>query len=193
MLARMILFVQNANMQEWRNIKLEDGDQCPKCKGKIDKLKSIEVGTFFLMVINIPKQLIQHVDEAGNKKYVITGAYGIGLSRLMGTIAEVSYDAKGIVCRKRWRRFVRTWLHVRGWKNGDELFEKLLHNGVEVLYDDRTDKTAGEKFADADLLGCPIRLVVSEKTLRKNAIEVKRRNEKEMKMVPIDEVTSNLL
>ncbi len=175
--------------------KLEDGDQCPKCKGKIDKLKSIEVGNIFPYGDKYSKAVnLQYVDEAGNKKYVITGAYGIGLSRLMGTIAEVSYDAKGIVWPEAVAPFRAHLIALSGVeKTGDELFEKLLHNGVEVLYDDRTDKTAGEKFADADLLGCPIRLVVSEKTLRKNAIEVKRRNEKEMKMVPIDEVTSNLL
>ena len=65
------------------------------------------------------------------------------------------------------------------------IYEKLLHNNVEVLYDDRSEKTAGEKFADADLIGCPIRLVVSGKTLQKNSVEVKKRNEKEVELVSL--------
>jgi prolyl-tRNA synthetase len=174
---------------------LKDADQCPKCKSKIEERKSIEVGNIFPYGDKYSKAVnLQYVDESGDKKYVITGAYGIGLSRLMGTIVEIHHDEYGPIWPEAVAPFRAHLVTLSGAeKVGDELYEKLLHDGVEILYDDRTDKTAGEKFADADLLGCPLRLVVSEKTLQKNSVEVKRRGEKEAKLVAIDELPGNLL
>ena len=122
------------------------------------------------------------------------GSYGIGLGRVMGALVEIHHDDEGIIWPEAVSPFKAHLVALAGAeKAGNELYEKLLHGGAEVLYDDRTDKTAGEKFADADLLGCPVRLVVSEKTLQKNSIEVKRRNEKEAKLVALDSDISNLI
>ncbi|MEK7151246.1 MAG: aminoacyl--tRNA ligase-related protein [Patescibacteria group bacterium] len=175
--------------------KLEDGDQCPKCKGKIEKFKSIEVGNIFPYGDKYSKAInLQYTDELGDKKYVITGAYGIGLSRLMGTLVEVHHDENGPIWPEAVAPFRAHLIALTGAEiAAHELYEKLVHNGVDVLYDDRSDKTAGEKFADADLIGCSIRLVVSAKTLQQNGVEVKRRNEKEVKLVTLDELPSNLL
>ncbi len=175
--------------------KLEDGDQCPKCKGKIEKFKSIEVGNIFPYGDKYSKAInLQYTDELGDKKYVITGAYGIGLSRLMGTLVEVHHDENGPIWPEAVAPFRAHLIALTGAETAaHELYEKLVHNGVDVLYDDRSDKTAGEKFADADLIGCSIRLVVSAKTLQQNGVEVKRRNEKEVKLVTLDELPSNLL
>ena len=175
--------------------KLKNGDQCPKCKGKIVEHKSIEVGNIFPLGDKYSKAVdFKFVDEKGESKHVIMGSYGIGLSRLMGTIVEVHHDDTGTVWPEAIAPFSAHLVALSGAETAaHELYEKLVHNGIEVLYDDRTDKTAGEKFADADLIGCPIRLVVSAKTLQKNSVEVKRRNEKEAKLVPLDGLPSNLL
>ena len=175
--------------------KLKNGDQCPKCKGKIVEHKSIEVGNIFPLGDKYSKAFdFKFVDEKGESKHVIMGSYGIGLSRLMGTIVEVHHDDTGTVWPEAIAPFSAHLVALSGAETAaHELYEKLVHNGIEVLYDDRTDKTAGEKFADADLIGCPIRLVVSAKTLQKNSVEVKRRNEKEAKLVPLDGLPSNLL
>lgn len=168
--------------------KLKDGDHCPKCKGKVVEQKSIEVGNIFPLGDKYSRALdLQFVDDSGEKCYVIMGSYGIGLSRLMGTVVEIHHDEKGIAWPEAVAPFRVHLVALDGTeKRADDVYEKLMHSGVEVLYDDRTDKTAGEKFADADLIGCPIRLVVSEKTLQKNSVEVKRRGEKGVKLVGLD-------
>ena len=107
------------------------------------------------------------------------GCYGIGLNRLMGTIVEVSHDERGIIWPKAVSPFPAHLVEL-GKGKGRRLYEQLAKAGIEVLYDDR-DATAGEKFADADLIGLPMRLVVSEKT--KDRVEVKKRGEKNSKLV----------
>ena len=175
--------------------KLKDGDHCPKCKGKVVEQKSIEVGNIFPYGDKYSKAVnLQYVDESGEKKYVVTGAYGIGLGRLMGTLVEVHNDDGGIIWPEAVAPFRFHLISLTGAENAaNEFYEKLSHGGSEVLYDDRTDKTAGEKFADADLIGCPVRLVVSSKTLQTKSIEVKRRNGKEVKLVSLDNALPDLL
>ena len=108
------------------------------------------------------------------------GCYGIGIERTMAAIVEMYNDENGIV----WPEIVAPFkLHLLGIgledrsvkKHAEEVYKKLVESGVEVLYDDREDVTAGEKFADADLIGCPYRVVVSKKTGDK--VEVKKRGE----------------
>ncbi len=125
---------------------------------------------------------------------MIMGSYGIGLGRVMATIVEVHHDEEGIIWPENVAPFRVHLIALDGAeKEGNELYEKLLHDKTDILYDDRTDKTAGEKFADADLIGCPLRLVVSEKTLQKGSVEVKRRGQKEVKLVMLDSVMDVLL
>ena len=175
--------------------ELRDGGQCPKCKGKIIERKSIEVGNIFPLGDKYSKAFdLKFVDEKGGAHFVIMGSYGIGLGRVMGALVETHHDDDGIIWPEAVAPCKAHLITLDGaGKAGDELYEKLLHNGVEILYDDRTDKTAGEKFADADLIGCPVRLVVSEKTLQKKSVEIKRRGEKETKLVGLDKDISDLL
>lgn len=183
-------YAENGEISE-----LKDGRQCPKCKGKIVERKSIEVGNIFPLGDKYSKAFdLKFVDERGESHYVIMGSYGIGLGRVMGTIVEVSHDGEGIIWPEAVTPFRAHLITLSGAeKTGDELYEKLLHGGIEVLYDDRTDKTAGEKFTDADLIGCPLRLVVSEKTLQKNSVEVRRRSEKEVRLIELDKAVADLL
>ena len=174
---------------------LKPGDACPKCGGEMIERKAIEVGNIFPLGTKYSKAFnLQFVNESGKKEYVVMGSYGIGLGRVMGAVVEVYNDENGII----WPESIAPFkIHLIALdetkKEADEIYEKILHGGGEILYDDRDDKTAGEKFADADLIGCPLRIVVSEKTLQKNSVEVKRRSEKGTQLVGIDNAIDNLL
>jgi prolyl-tRNA synthetase len=124
------------------------------------------------------------------------GCYGMGPSRVMGTIAEIYYDERGVVWPKEVAPFqvhlIKIENNQKVVKEAEKLYKDLEKKGVEILYDDRIDKTAGEKFADADLIGIPLRLVVSERTLVKKSVEVKKRGEKETKLIKINSLMKEI-
>src|SRR3989338_2237915 len=173
--------------------KLKDGDNCSECgSGKIEAKKSIEVGNIFDQGTKYSEALgLEFADDNGNKKPVIMGAYGIGLGRVMATAVEVYNDEKGIIWPENIAPF-RINLIVLDGKNkeAEEIYKEL--GADNVLYDDREDKTPGEKFADADLICCPIRLVVSNKTLEKENVELKKRNSKELNIAKIADIKKQL-
>jgi prolyl-tRNA synthetase len=113
-------------------------------------------------------------------------SYGIGPGRLLATVVETYHDDDGIIWPEAVAPFKVHLIALDGVKKeADEIYEKILHSGREILYDDRDDKTAGEKFADADLIGCPLRAVVSKKTTTEKKVEIKRRNEESVKIVDL--------
>lgn len=155
---------------------------CPNCKGKLEVSKSIEVGNIFKLGTKFSEAFgLFFTDEDGSKKPVVMGSYGIGPGRLMGTLVEVFHDKHGIV----WPESVAPFqVHVLALsdavvKEAGETAEELERRGVAVLFDDREGKTAGERFSDADLIGCPWRVVISDKTVAEGKIEVKKRSEAE--------------
>jgi len=126
-----------------------------------------------------------YVDAEGKEKPFYMGCYGIGIGRTMATIVEKYNDQKGITWPDSSAPFQVHLIALDGTGNeADNLYNEMIKKGVEVLYDDR-DKNAGEKFADADLIGLPIRIIVSKKTLQQNSCELKRRMESESKLVPL--------
>lgn len=156
-------------------------------KDELVEKKSIEVGNIFKLGTRFSDALgLSYTDEAGNSVPVVMGSYGIGPSRLMGTIVELLSDEKGIV----WPEAVAPFrVHLVTLGNspevavaGDLFYEKLKNLGVETLYDDR-ELRPGEKFADSDLIGIPVRVVISEKTLKEGKLEVKRRTATEAEMM----------
>lgn len=156
--------------------------------------KSIEVGNIFKLGTKFSDALgLVYKTEAGENKSVIMGSYGIGVGRLMGTIAEALADAKGLSWPKSVAPFSVHLVLIPGSdeaKNeADKVYESLESLGVEVLYDDR-EAPAGEKFADSDLLGIPYRVVISDKTLIKGSLELKERATGEMRMIGLDELLS---
>jgi len=186
----LIFFCEQCRWAQNREIAtLQEGDPCPKCQGKIASVKSIEVGNIFRLGTKYAEALgLHYTDEKGVKKPVVMGSYGIGPGRVMGTIVETHADARGIV----WPESVAPYachLVLLGQdksaakKSADKLYERMIEKGIEALYDDRDDKTAGEKFADADLIGIPWRVVVSEKTLAKKGVEIKGRTQKDAKII----------
>lgn len=159
----------------------EVGGNCPKCdKGKLLKARASEVGNVFDLGQKYCKDFdLTFADKDGKRQYPIMGCYGFGISRLMGVIVEKYHDDNGIIWPASVAPFRVHLLEFAGKDNkvktlAESLYAKLLSGGVEVLYDDR-DLSAGEKFADADLIGIPWRFVISEKTGAK--IEVKKRSE----------------
>jgi len=155
--------------------------------------KAVEVGNIFNLGTRFSEALsLSYVDEKGEKKPVYMGSYGIGPGRVMGTIVEVLADEKGIV----WPASVAPFkIHLvllhgkdsKAEKQADKLYEKLQKKGVEVLFDDR-EVRAGEKFADADLIGIPYRVVVSDKTIENGTYECKDRRTGNVTMVDEDEL-----
>lgn len=152
--------------------------------------KSIEVGNIFPLGTTYSEAMgLRFRDEKGNEKPVIMGSYGIGLGRLLGTVVEVFADDKGIV----WPVSIAPYdahVVVLDGKNGEaqKVVQDLEQEGVEVLCDDRVDKSAGEKFADADLIGIPWRIVVSKRTVEKGMVEIKQRTSKESSLIEIKNV-----
>ena len=160
-------------------------------KESLIEKRAIEVGNIFSLGTKYSAPLdLKYKDEKGEDKLVVMGSYGIGLGRLMGTIVEVLSDEKGIVWPESVAPF-QAHLLVLGDKKLDEankIYQDLQKAGVEVLFDDRIDMSAGEKFADADLLGMPYRLVVSERSLKEGGIELKKRTEEKGKIILLEDL-----
>jgi len=177
---------------------IEEQKACPECSNKnLVEKKSIEVGNIFKLNTKFSKPFgLTYTDEKGIIKDVVMGCYGIGLGRLMGTAVEVLSDEKGIVWPKSIAPYMFHLIAIEGKGSGkvrkqaDALYKKLLDNNIEVLYDDRPDKPVGEKFHDADLIGIPYRVVISENTLKKGSVELKQRDKEKSRMVKIKELLS---
>jgi len=156
----------------------------PAGEDKVKGKPAIEVGHIFALGTKYSQAMrVKFVSKDGKQRLVVMGCYGIGLPRLMAAIVEIHHDSKGIIWPEEVAPFDVHLLDLGKKKESEKLYRDLQKQGIEVLYDDREDKTAGEKFAEADLIGIPIRLVVSEKTLKQNAVEIKRRNEQKTKLV----------
>lgn len=167
---------------------VKEGKQCDLGHGALEKAKTIEVGNIFPLGTKFSDAFdVTYKDSNGESKKVIMGCYGIGITRLMGTIVEVHHDEKGII----WPEGVAPYaVHLVGLSDDAEAVYKALQDAnVEVLYDDR-DYQAGQKFADADLLGIPVRLVVSKKTEGK--VEWKRRDGDKVELLSIEETLKKL-
>ena len=173
---------------------IDEQKKCPQCgSSDLKKEKAIEVGNIFKLGERFSKPFnLQFSDESGKKSNIIMGCYGIGPSRIMGTIVEVHNDKNGIIWPKEIAPF-QVHLISLGVDNkvkdaADKIYRNLQKNNIEILYDDRNDKSAGEKFTEADLIGIPVRLVMSEKTLAKDSVEIKRRDEDKVELVKIKEL-----
>lgn len=169
---------------------IADGDKTPDGKGTIALQRGIEVGNIFQLGSKYTESMgMTYNDEAQRACVPIMGCYGIGIGRLMSSIMEVHRDQYG----PKWPIAVAPWqvqlnalkLSVPGVKDtAEKLYANLSAEGIEVLYDDR-DERPGVQFADADLLGIPIRLIVSERNLKEGNIEWKRRDTGESGSIPL--------
>lgn len=173
------------------------GSVCARCKkSKLKALSTIEWGNIFKYDTFYTKPMHGvFVDADGAEKELWMGAYGIGLGRTIATIIETHHDAKGIIWPKEVAPYQVHLVTVGEDKKVDSesqmVYDTLIKNGIEVLWDDR-DVSPGVKFADADLIGIPVRLVVSPKTLDKKCYEWKERAKKELKLVPAPELVTTV-
>jgi prolyl-tRNA synthetase len=159
---------------------ISEQNTCPNCGNEnLREEKAVEVGNIFKLKTRYSTPFgLKYRNERGEMKDVVMGCYGIGITRLMGTIVEIYHDERGII----WPESVAPYrFHLIELKKGlgKDIYRRLHSKSNEILYDDR-EVSAGEKFADADLIGIPYRLVISEKT--KDKIEIKKRNAKSTKL-----------
>lgn len=178
-------------------VEVRSGFACVKCGGELIEEKAIEAGNIFKLGTKYSEAFdLKFVDENGKENYAIMGCYGIGNTRLLGTIVEASHDDKGIIWPKNVSPYNAHLVSIGAEKDiteaADGLYENLLGAGIEVLYDDRNE-SPGKKFADADLIGIPLRLVVSSKTLKEKSVEFKERVAAKAELVAIKSAADKVL
>jgi prolyl-tRNA synthetase len=173
------------------------GDSCPRCQGKLSSARSIEVGHVFKLGISISEKFgASFLDNDGKSRPIIMGCYGIGLGRLLAAIVEQSHDDKGII----WPLSVAPYQvylcplsldKSEILPTAEKIYQELQNEGIEVLFDDRDD-SPGVKFNDADLLGIPLRLTLSPRTLQSQSVEAKWRREKKAQLLPLDNLAAQV-
>jgi prolyl-tRNA synthetase len=170
------------------------GDACPLCGGRLLVQTAIEVGHIFkLGTFHSERFGATYLDEDGRERLIVMGSYGIGPARTIAAIVEQHHDERGIC----WPKSVAPYdVHVVAMPGLDEPAEEAAAEldaaGRDVLLDDR-DLRAGEKFADADLIGCPSRVTVGKKTLDDGAVDVRDRDTGDERRVSISELGGKLL
>ncbi|MGA2367962.1 MAG: proline--tRNA ligase [Dehalococcoidia bacterium] len=173
------------------------GDLCPRCQGELKTQRGIEVGHVFKLGTFLSERLgACYLDKDGSTKPIVMGTYGIGLGRLLAAAVEQNNDEKGIL----WPLPIAPYhLYLCPIKAQDtkvmsaaeKLYSDLTAAGIEVLFDDRQE-SPGIKFNDADLIGIPLRVVVSPRTLQSNSVEVKWRKEKQSQIMPLEGLVASL-
>jgi prolyl-tRNA synthetase len=172
----------------------QSGDSCPRCQSQLSSARGIEVGHVFKLGTFISERFgASFLDNDGTSRPIIMGCYGIGLGRLLAAIVEQSHDDKGII----WPLSVAPYqVHLCPLNldksavlpAAETIYQELQKKGIDVLFDDRND-SPGVKFNDADLLGIPLRLILSPRTLQNQTVEAKWRTEKEAQLLPLDNLS----
>ncbi len=190
---RNVNYPRDYRVDVWEDIaSAYDGATCPRCGGTLRAVRGCEVGHIFKLG-SLYSDLfgVTYLDAGGTARPVLMGCYGIGIGRILATLVEQNHDEKGIV----WPTSIAPY-HVallgldldkpENRRAAEQLYSDLQDAHVEVLYDDRAE-TAGVKFNDADLLGLPLRAVVSSRSLKQGGVELKLRSQKESRVVLLDE------
>lgn len=188
--------VPNAEYHDFA--KIQEGGICPKCGKKTVKIsRGIEVGNIFQLGTKYTKSMnMTYVDANGESKTPIMGCYGIGVGRLAASVCEAHHDEYGPI----WPKAIAPWqVHLCAVRVDDEevrayadkLYEDLQNAGIEVIYDDRSVR-AGVMFADVDLLGIPLRIIVSPKNMKQGVVEVASRDKTLKTQIPLENVMEEI-
>lgn len=183
------------NVSEWADLRyIEEGDLCPKCvKEKIKLETAIEVGHTFKLGTKYSKDLgANFLDKDGKERPCIMGCYGIGVNRIIASAIEQNYDKDGIIWPASLAPYEVLILplnmtHKETVDIAERLYGELTERNIEVILDDRQE-SAGIKFKDADLIGIPIQIVIGEKALAKNKLELKARKDKKTELLTEEEI-----
>lgn len=172
---------------------LAEQSACPACgQADLREARAIETGNIFKLGTRFSEPFnVRYKDQAGKDHPVIMGCYGLGPSRMLGTIVEICHDEKGIIWPSEVAPFAVQLISLNADEAAERVYRELAGRGISVLYDDRP-LSAGEKFADADLIGCPRRLVVSQKTLAAESAEIKARSGGEARLVKLADLVNEL-
>jgi prolyl-tRNA synthetase len=179
-------------------VAAQGGESCPACGSALQAERGIEVGNIFKLGTRYSEALgALYDDPNGVKRPIVMGSYGIGVGRLLATVAELYHDDAGLL----WPASIAPFhVHLvllakkapQAVETADRLYAELTAAGIEVLYDDREEPSPGVKFNDADLLGLPLRITVSARSLEQGGVELKRRTEVERRVVPLAELLAVL-
>jgi prolyl-tRNA synthetase len=175
----------------------QDGNACIECNHPLRSVRGVEVGNIFKLGTHFSESMgCYYLDKRGQSLPIIMGSYGIGIGRLLACIAEEHHDEHGLL----WPITVSPYkIHLISlpWKNSnaddsdpnmaERLYQRFMEEKLECLYDDR-EESPGVKFNDADLIGNPIRLTISERSINKGGLEYKRRNKQEKIIIPYENV-----
>jgi len=183
---------------EWHDIHItKEGDLCSKCNAPLRVERVIEIGNIFKLgtKYSIPLKAF-YLDEKGQEKPIIMGSYGIGPARIAAAAIEQNYDKDGVIWPKSIAPFDVEMLPLNmkdaeTVEIAEKLYKDLTEKGIEVLIDDR-DERAGVKFKDADLIGIPTQIIIGEKNLKEDLVEIKDRRTKEAVKVKVEEVVKVL-
>ncbi len=170
--------------------KQKEGDTCPKCrKGQLNRSKASEVGNVFDLGQKYGKDFDLSFKDRNNKpQYPVMGCFGLGISRVMGVIVEKFNDDKGIIWPETVAPFDYHLVNIaKDQASADQIYETLQKGKTSVLYDQR-DVTAGVKFNDSDLIGIPTRILVSDKTLKEDSVEIKIRKTGATELIKIKDL-----
>jgi prolyl-tRNA synthetase len=178
--------------EKFYDIKLaKEGDLFCETMEVYDTFQASEVGNIFPLYTKFTDSLgYKYTDEQGEERPVLMGCYGLGTSRVLGVLVEKYHDENGIIWPSSVAPFHTYLIHI-GDSNLDKaeaIYNDLQAENIEVLWDEREGVSVGEKFADADLIGCPYRIVVSDKTLKENSVEIKKRKDEKIEIVKINDL-----
>jgi len=190
-------FAQNAEIAT-----VKSGAKCPSCGGKLQNVKGVEIGNIFDLGTKFTEVFkVAFTDEQGVRQTPLMACFGIGTTRLVGAIVETHHDERGIIWPEEVAPF---YIHLVSLQSKDQamqeriaevtsgLYRDMQANRLQVFWDDRTDSSAGEKLADADLIGMPVRMLVSAKTLEQDGVEMKMRGEQDSHIVRLEDVMEEL-
>jgi prolyl-tRNA synthetase len=187
------------HVDEFADIRLaQEGDPCPRCSGRLQVSRGIEVGHIFKLGTKYSEALgATYLDLEGAERLLVMGCYGIGVGRTAAAAIEQNHDEDGIIFPFAIAPFHVLLLPVNNkdaqiMAAAEDLYQKLLAQGIEVLLDDR-DERPGVKFKDADVIGIPLRLTVGEKNLKQGKVELKMRSSGEVTLVDLQEASERTL
>lgn len=178
--------------EKFYDIKLaKEGDIFSETMEVYETFQASEVGNIFPLHTKFSDSLnYTHTNEEGGERPILMGCYGLGTSRVLGVLVEKLHDENGIMWPASVAPFHTHLIHIgeSNLEKSEIIYNQLEQEGIEVLWDERDDISVGEKFADADLIGCPLRVVVSDKTLQENSVEIKRRESDRTELIKIDDL-----